>query len=321
MTLVELTAAVAIAAIIIVPLSGILNQLIFLPEQWSASMDAVGDARAAVRSIAADARQASVFTPAAEPDYGAFTWTDRAAYPTTTYAVRYRYSAADAALLREETAGGVTRTRLVADGIEAYADVSIRGDDGLIQVSVTTTKDAIRDRVTRNDTVSVQMRPASPPADQSPPADRLAWDDFESGGLAGGSGWLRRWSAQGAVTVPLGGPYEGTYHLWIWRGSGRAERSLDLSGRQNVRLRFWVKTDDFEAGDAVSLLVSSDGVDFTAVRTWGAGGPDNVYRFEDVDLSSFPMTSQLHIAFQADMTTLFDRFFVDNLRVVGSWEP
>ena len=321
-TLVELVAGLAIASLIALPLAGIINQFIFLPGQWSASISVMNNSRAAVRAVAEDARQASGFSPGTEPDYGTFSWTDRAGYPTSTFAVRYFHSAEDASLMREETVSGLFQTNLVAEGVQGYSDVSIQETGGLVTASVTSTRESIKDVIARNASITVQMRPALTTAQPSPPSMRLAWDDFESGGFAGGSHWLDGWQPQGSVAIESAGvPFEGSYHLQLAGSNDYVERMLDLSGQQNVRLQLWAKASGFDATDTVALKVSPNGVDFTTVRTWTNADPDDVYQAVDVDLSSFAATSEFFVAFDGSMPGGGDSFYVDDVKVVRTLEP
>jgi hypothetical protein len=98
--------------------------------------------------------------------------------------------------------------------------------------------------------------------------------------------------------------------------TGYAARSADLSGQSGLRLQFWAKADSFEAGEAAYCLVSSNGTDWTTVRTWVNGDDDDVYRFHDVDLSPYSMTSEFWIAFDAEMGNAQDLFYVDYVTVV-----
>jgi len=146
----------------------------------------------------------------------------------------------------------------------------------------------------------------------------IAWDDFESGGLTGGSGWLTNWMASGDYAVTTAGTaYQGSYHLQLRSSTGYATREVNLSGKTNARLQFWAKADSFETGENARLLVSSNGTTWTTVKTWVDGEDDNVYRFWDLDLSAYPLTSTFWIAFDANMAQPSDYFYVDYLWVVG----
>lgn len=64
----------------------------------------------------------------------------------------------------------------------------------------------------------------------------IASDTFESGNFAGGSGWLANWVNSGdAVIINDGGAHGGSYHARLRAGSGILTRSVNLSGRTDVR--------------------------------------------------------------------------------------
>ena len=150
----------------------------------------------------------------------------------------------------------------------------------------------------------------------------IAQDNLESGDFSGGSGWVSPWATQGdSSVVSSGGPYEGTYHMQLRRGNGLVERGVDLSGQTDVRLQFQAKASSFDAGETATCSVSTDGVAFTVVRIWEDGEDDDVYRFEDIDLSSFAMTSTFEIACASNMSGPGDLFFVDDLKVISQVVP
>ena len=106
-------------------------------------------------------------------------------------------------------------------------------------------------------------------------------------------------------------------HLRLRRDTGYVDRAVDLSGRSNVTLEFWAKADSFESGETATVLVSPDGVNWTVLRTWVNGEDDDTYRLYSFDLSSFAMTSEFWVAFDADMSAANDRFYVDDLTFTG----
>ncbi len=149
-----------------------------------------------------------------------------------------------------------------------------------------------------------------------------AQDDFESGDFLGGSGWICPWVDQGdASVVSDGGPFEGNFHLRLRRGNGHVERTVDLTGFIDVRLQFQAKASSFEPGETATCSVSPDGVTFTVVRIWVDGEDDDIYRFEDIDLSAFPMTSSFVIACDSAMSNRGDQFFIDDIKVVSQVVP
>lgn len=145
----------------------------------------------------------------------------------------------------------------------------------------------------------------------------LASDDFESGDWAGGTGWLQDWDHQGsAAIVGSDNPQQGYYHLVLNGDNDYVKRSLNLSSTQELRLYFWAKASSFQSGEEVRCLVSSNGTDWTVVKTWANGDDDDIYRFYDIDLPSYEANGQLWIAFQAYMTTPDSYFYLDSLAIV-----
>jgi len=148
----------------------------------------------------------------------------------------------------------------------------------------------------------------------------VASDDFESGDWTGGPGWLDDWYASGdALVTGAGTPYEGSYHLRLRRDTGYVDRAVDLSGAASARLRFWAKANSFESGEEAYCLISDNDVDWTTVHTWIDGDDDDQYRFYDIDLSPYSLSSQFWVAFEANMSGTGDRFYVDKLEIVCSY--
>jgi hypothetical protein len=154
--------------------------------------------------------------------------------------------------------------------------------------------------------------------------ETIAWDNFESGGWAGGSGWLGGWTHTGTSSITTSGaPYEGTYHMLLQSSDGYVKRSVDLSKQVSARLRLRAKVNSFEAGETTDCLVSSDGTTWTTAYTWTFDDSDNTYHYYDIDLTSYSFTSTFWIAFDANMSGTGDYFYVDDLDivwVVGSYK-
>ena len=328
-TLIEVALSLAVIGLLLVPVAGVINQFIFIPAQWAASVLVMNESRGVARWIAEDARQARTFTPGAAPDYGTFSWVDRTGFPVVTYTVRYTHESSTTSLKRVETIDGDGQTFVIADRIQVYEDVSIAESGGLVSVSVSSTADGLFSTMVRNAATKALMRPVLAPAHPTPPPFRLAWDNFESGNFSGGSGWLDDWVAAGDAILDTGSsPLEGIFHIRLKGSTTTAtttvERSLDLTGRSNVRIQFSAKAIGFNPGDTVRLLVDPTGAGFTAVKTWVDGDDDNVYRSEDIDLSSYQMTSEFFIAFEAfeaSMASPDGRLSVDDLKIVSTWGP
>ena len=92
---------------------------------------------------------------------------------------------------------------------------------------------------------------------------------------------------------------------------------MDLSGARNVHLTFWAKVKSFESSDTALVKVSPDGVTFTTVKVFTRADSNNTYRYYDIDLASFTMTANFSIAFDAEMSSTGDYWFIDNIRILG----
>ena len=147
----------------------------------------------------------------------------------------------------------------------------------------------------------------------------VASDNYESGNWAGGTGWLGDWYQTGDASITTSdSPYEGSYHLRLRGDTGYVRRAVDLSSMPDAALQFWAKADSFESGEEARCLISENGTTWTIVHTWIDGEDDNIYRFYEIDLSSYTLSSTFYIAFQALMSNSTDRFYVDDLKVRGA---
>jgi hypothetical protein len=142
----------------------------------------------------------------------------------------------------------------------------------------------------------------------------LPWDDFESGNWAGGGGWLYLWSHSGPAYIwSTGSPQQGNYHLCLLP-DGYVKRAADLEGLSDLRLQFWAKAEYFYGSDTAECLISSDGSNWTTVKTWTVADSDGAYHFVDIDLSPYAMSAEFWIAFEVDMSCFF---YVDDLKIDG----
>ena len=101
LTALETAAVLFITAIVAVPLLAIAAQIVALPVEWQANMEAARDAREILRQVADDARQASCFQenmrrtsdleddPETSSTYWTFTWVDYAKQKPTYFVVEY----------------------------------------------------------------------------------------------------------------------------------------------------------------------------------------------------------------------------------------
>ncbi|MFH1586712.1 MAG: hypothetical protein ABID38_02555 [Candidatus Diapherotrites archaeon] len=146
----------------------------------------------------------------------------------------------------------------------------------------------------------------------------IAFDNFDSGGWGGGTGWLGTWYHSGDSSVTTSGTaYSPAYHLRLRRATGYADRSVDLSAAITPRIRFWAKANSFESGEEAYLLVSDDDSNWTVVYAWVNGDDDNIYHYYDIPLDGILLSSTFWIAFDAEMSNNQDQFYVDDLNIVG----
>ena len=80
---------------------------------------------------------------------------------------------------------------------------------------------------------------------------------------------------------------------------------------------FWAKVYSFEGSDSAAVLVSSDCVNYSTVQVFTSSVSDNRYHAYDIDLSGFTMTSNFRIAFDANMSSSGDYFYVDDIDIIG----
>ena len=167
MSLIELSATLAISAIILVPLTSIISLQVRTPVKVVSEITAKRQLQKASLLITDDASAAETFELAAEPDYGTFFWQELSGGDPVPVTVRYFFEPVidkeskieTGVLLRDVTRGGQGRPPKVwIAGITKYEDVVFeytppewafgelsRGwtlGDGKIEVTVTQTLDA-----------------------------------------------------------------------------------------------------------------------------------------------------------------------------------
>jgi len=159
------------------------------------------------------------------------------------------------------------------------------------------------------------------------PANFIAGDNFESGDFGGGTGFLEGfWNTVGASDlISAADVYSGGQSLRLKKNSGLVHRGVDLFPYNNPKIRFVAKV-DFPGIDPIEeayFKVSSDGGgSYTIVNTWsytGGGGIDtgeNGYYYFEFSLKDYePLTSTFRIAFESNMKTGNDKFYVDDIMI------
>ena len=146
--------------------------------------------------------------------------------------------------------------------------------------------------------------------------DAIAWDNFETGDWAGGTGWLNAWAASGGASVStLDLPYEGSYHLRLTGNDGVITRSADTSGQVSVHLRFWAKAGSFAPGDNAVCRISPDGNNWTEIQSWDDADSDGIYHYYDLNLTSYGLSSNFRISFSSSMDSGGAYLAVDDVKV------
>ena len=90
-----------------------------------------------------------------------------------------------------------------------------------------------------------------------------------------------------------------------------------LPARASVQLTFWAKVRSFESSDQAVVRVSPDGVNWTDVMVFTSSQSDNAYHAYSIDLSGFLMTTNFRVAFDANMNSSKDYFYVDDIDIIG----
>src|SRR5262249_40583431 len=119
-----------------------------------------------------------------------------------------------------------------------------------------------------------------------------------------------------SIRTNVDGPQEGKSHVRLRQKTGYLQRQVNLAGAQNVHLTFWAKIRSFEGSDKALVKVSPDGVTFTTVKLFTPADSNDTYRLYDVDLAGFAMTATFTIAFDAEMSSTTDYWFIDNIQVM-----
>ena len=121
-TLVELTLALAIGAIISVPLTAIIAAELRIPLRVFNDVNAASRLQSSTVILVEDATAAQSFVPGTEPDYGTFNRVEFAGSSLLAIAVRYYWK--DGSMFREVSREGTAgQSFLVIDGITEYSDI------------------------------------------------------------------------------------------------------------------------------------------------------------------------------------------------------
>ncbi len=134
------------------------------------------------------------------------------------------------------------------------------------------------------------------------------WDDFETGGFAGGDGWVNDdpWSYGGHASV-WESPWaaQGDYHMGFQGNlgaGGYAERKVDLSNNDNARLQFKALAGNFKPGDSYVCKVDPGSGNWTEVQRWEFGTANDTYSSYDYDMSGLALTDEVTVRFEGNLS-------------------
>jgi PKD repeat protein len=144
---------------------------------------------------------------------------------------------------------------------------------------------------------------------------QIAFDGWESNNFSGGTGWSGAWTATGDVSIRTDGPATGIRHVRLRSSTGLLRRQVNLGGVSNAKLIFQARLRGFESGDTCVVRVSTDGTNFTPVRTFVNGEDDNAYHRYEFVLGS--VSSTFVIEFDANMNGASDYVYLDDIEVRG----
>ncbi len=142
---------------------------------------------------------------------------------------------------------------------------------------------------------------------------QLAFDGFESADDGGGFGWLGPWLSTGPFVTSGEDPHEGDWHLVVPPGLF-VYRALDLTGQENVHLRFWSRL-SLEGSDRAFLFVSPTRDDWQLVKEFTLVEGDGVYRMYDIDLSEFEMSDNFALGFFSLLGPQSDPWHIDDVEL------
>jgi hypothetical protein len=147
----------------------------------------------------------------------------------------------------------------------------------------------------------------------------LATEDFESGTWSGGTGWSdASWTVTGdAALLTTEAPHAGVWHARLRRVTGKIQRRVRRRNASNVHLTLWAKVSSFEDTDRADVKVSLGGGVFATVKTFTAADSDDLWHLVDLDLSALALPTTFKVVFDANMSAVDDRLYIDDIRVDG----
>ncbi|NOU36797.1 MAG: LamG domain-containing protein [Kiritimatiellaceae bacterium] len=147
----------------------------------------------------------------------------------------------------------------------------------------------------------------------------VAIDEFETGGISGGGGWVSSWTLTGQAFITNIAGRTGNYGLMLRgsAGSDSAARTLSLKNLMVPSLTFWWKATGFDgAGEKVTVKII-DGTVTNTVKTITGKMADGYWHFATIDLTPFHFTgaSQSLIFDAAGLSGTSDTLRMDELTI------
>lgn len=157
-TLVQVVIVLAIGALLLGGLVGVLWQFQIIPDRASAQLVVVPELRRSANWIKFDANKAQSFAAGTAPEYGTFRWLDYSTFPATSYEVKYYLDGNT--LYRQVSIDDVPSPPMtLARHIASQSDVTFAVSDGALTATITATIDTVLGNLTQSTTVEVEMRP------------------------------------------------------------------------------------------------------------------------------------------------------------------
>ncbi len=125
-------------------------------------------------------------------------------------------------------------------------------------------------------------------------------------------GWGSDWRVTGDCEMLTDKYCHNGSHTVRLMSSGRIERTVNLKGCSGAKLTFSWRASSWENGDQVNIKVD-DGLGWKTVKTFVNGDDDFYYHNAEIDLSAFEHISDFRIAFEGNMSSSLDWFYIDNI--------
>jgi hypothetical protein len=141
----------------------------------------------------------------------------------------------------------------------------------------------------------------------------FAWEDFESGGFAGGSGWSGAWVRSGSTAnITDSGPFEGLRHARLLN-TGSLTRTVNLSSATAPVLHVAWRANSLEAGESAHIEIN-DG-SWKTVKTITPAEANNAWNDASYPLSGYNLTSSFQLRLRIQANAVDDRLFIDAIEI------